>query len=569
MEDTSKTFCRIVFDVLYNHGMRNVVCSPGSRNLPLLAAAASRPGIKKYFVTDERSAAFVGLGLSTVKQEPVGLICTSGSALLNYAPAIAEAYYQGLPLIVISADRPLQWIDQDDSQTIRQDGVLNNYVKKSYSVSNLGEDSEEMQWYVNRMVNDAILTACSSKPGPVHINVHLSEPLGLMQTTTTVTPRIITEMQADAFGNKEIIKELARKLGMSKVLLVAGFSLPDSYNQRTIAEFCKFPNVAVMAETISNLHLPLEDYIIDSVLTVYSESELDKISPDIIISFGGALVSRKLKEYLRRNSDRCEHWSIGYTETTVDPFMCLSLKIETEISRFFKNLTSALKKFKITEDVSFYKTDWNLKKKEAFKVKSEFIRHTEWSELRAFEIILHNIPRDYNLFLSNGTPIRYAQIINYPLPHASYCNRGVSGIDGCTSSAIGGALAYKGKTLLISGDLSMSYDIGALSLKETPDNFKIIVIDNQGGGIFRFVPSTSGWEEREKYLCQNPELPVKKLSVAYGWKYFECKNETELKKVLSVFFKENKKSILKVICPGIKSSEILKEYMDVKSPLPN
>ena len=302
MEDTSKKFCSILFDVLEQKGVKDVVCSPGSRNVPLLLAASSRESLKKHLIVDERSAAFVGLGISLVSKQPVALICTSGTALLNYTPAVAEAYYQSIPLIIISADRPIQWIDQDDSQTLRQDNALENYVKKSYSIPANGEDDNEMLWYVNRIANDAVLAATTGRKGPVHINIHLSEPLGNKTARESDTPRIIDSIQPDAISNKEIIKNLAREIAESKVLFVAGFAAPDSALQKSIADFSHFPNVVVMAETISNLHLKEDSYSIDSVLTAYDPDKLDSLAPDLVISIGGALVSRKLKEYLRRNT---------------------------------------------------------------------------------------------------------------------------------------------------------------------------------------------------------------------------------------------------------------------------
>lgn len=564
MEDTAKKLCSVLFDVLQNKGVRNMVCSPGSRNVPLLLAAASRPIIKKHFVVDERSAGFVGLGISMVKQEPVGLICTSGTALLNYAPAVAEAYYQGLPLIVISADRPLQWIDQDDSQTLRQDNVLENFVKRSYNIPALDDDDPEMQWYVNRVANDAVLEACGGKPGPVHINIHLSEPLGKKVLRKEPNPRVIDTVTGDTIVNKEVIKDLARQLSESKILLVAGFGLPDEYLQKSVSNFSRNRNVVVMAETISNLHLEKEAYCIDSVLTSADETLLDSMAPDIVISIGGAIVSRKLKEYLRRNSHRSKHWSVGYSSVTSDPFMSLTLKIELEPSRFFRAINMMMRKNHMPEDVSLFKERWNNLRREALKVKNEYIDSSGWSELKAFEILLKRLPQEYNLSLSNGTAIRYAQIINYPLPHASYCNRGVSGIDGSVSTAIGTAIAYPGKSILITGDLSMSYDVGALGLRGIPEGFKIIVIDNQGGGIFRFIPSTSSLEEREEYLCQVPLLPLQSLAEGFQWNYYEVFGEESLKEIYPRFLSDTRKSILKVSCNGIESAEILKNYMKIK-----
>lgn len=563
MIDTTKKFCSTLFEVIQQKGITDVVCSPGSRNVPLILAVASRTELKKHFVIDERSAAFYGLGISQISQKPVVLICTSGTALLNYAPAIAEAYYQAIPLIVISADRPVQWIDQDDSQTLRQDGAIANYVKKSFSIPALGEDDPQMLWYVNRIANDAVTTAITGRKGPVHINVHISEPLGNKVNYDNSRQRIVNTIESDAIANKEVIKEMANEIHQSKVLLVAGFNQPDSKLQKAITDFSRFPNVVTMAETISNLHLKDSDYSIDSVLTSYSNDFLDKLAPDIVLSIGGSLVSRKLKEYLRRNSNKCKHWAIGYSHSISDPFMSLSLRIETNPARFFRNLTSILRKIKIQRDESVinYNNIWNQLRINAFKIKNKYIDNIGWSELKVFDILLKNIPSDYNLFLSNGTPIRYAQIINYHLPHASYCNRGVSGIDGSTSTAIGGATAYKGNTILITGDLSFSYDIGGITMKGIPDSFKIVVIDNQGGGIFRFIPSTSSLEEREEYLCQSPNIPYKLLAQGYEWVYYDCDNEKTLKEIFPKFLANKKKSILKITCPGISSAEYLRNYM--------
>lgn len=564
MEDTAKRFCSILFDVLAEKGVKNVVCSPGSRNVPLLLAVSSREKIKKHFAVDERSAGFLGLGISLVSREPVGLVCTSGTALLNYAPAVAEAYYQSIPLVVISADRPMQWIDQDDSQTLRQDGALTNYVKKSYTIPSLGDDNPEMQWYVNRIANDAIAEATGGRPGPVHINIHLGEPLGEKCPKITTVPRLISIIEGDSVANKEVIKSLALRLAEKKVMLVAGFQTPDADLQKAVATFSRFENVTVMAETISNLHLdPLYNQV-DSVLTAYEPTLLDKYSADIVISIGGALVSRKLKEYLRRNAHKCEHWSVGRSHTTSDPFMSLTLRIETPAARFFRSINSVLKKKTLCGETGDFRQLWNNLRIKADRVKSQYSEKCGWSELKAFEYILKHLPSDFNLFLSNGTPVRYAQLIKYPLPHASYCNRGVSGIDGSLSTAIGGGIAYKGRSILITGDLSMAYDVGALGLKNVPENFKIIVMDNQGGGIFRFIPSTSELEEREEYLCQAPHLPLRHLAEGYGWEYFDCDNLSTLKNNFEAFISSPRKSILKITVEGKHSVEYLKKYMTLK-----
>lgn len=567
-QDTDKKFCSIVFDVLRQQGVRDVVCSPGSRNAPLLLAASAREDLKKHIVVDERCAAFMALGIASVSRAPVALVCTSGTALLNYAPAVAEAFYQNIPLIVVSADRPQQWIDQDDSQTVRQFEALSNFVKKSYELPAWGDDDPELQWYANRVANDAMIEAKSRRKGPVHINIRLGDPLGRRCKISASQERIIEIFNSDGILNKEIEINLALELSGKKVMLVAGFMPPDHYLQKSVGELCTLPNVVVMAETLSNLHLSGLSHSIDSVLTAYSEEFLDSLAPDVVISIGGSLVSRKLKEYLRRNKHRCCHWSVGWSHTTSDCFMSLTKRIEVAPTRFLHHIAAYVRsnmKKMVGQPCITYSKEWEIARQKAVNSKSKFVNRITWSELRAFNVILTTLPKNVNLFLSNGTAVRYAQILDYTLPHASYCNRGVSGIDGSGSTAIGGAIAYKGMTILITGDLSMAYDLGALALPSIPDRMKIIVIDNAGGGIFRFIPTTSSLEEREEYFCAPPKLPLRYLAEGYGWEYYEAVDQEGLEITIRKLLGSDKKGILRVVCDGKKSAEILKTYMSIQA----
>lgn len=343
MKDTDKRFCSILFDVVEKHGVVDVVCSPGSRNAPLLIAAAARESLRKHVVVDERSAGFMALGLAIAGRRPVALVCTSGTALLNYGPAVAEAFYQSVPLIVISADRPQQWIDQDDSQTLRQFESFSNFVKKSYELPSWGDDEDELQWYANRVANDAMIEATSRRPGPVHVNVRLGEPLNHKIERGITEERIIDIYTADTISNRNIVRDLAIKAAKSRVMLVAGFMPPDNRLQKAVAELCSLPNVTAMTETLSNLHLDNLSCSIDEVLTSCDSNQLDSLAPDIVISIGGSLVSRKLKEYLRRNAACCEHWSVGWHHTTSDCFQSLTKRIEVTESGFIRQLAGAVK----------------------------------------------------------------------------------------------------------------------------------------------------------------------------------------------------------------------------------
>lgn len=577
MMDTDKRFCSILFDVMEEKGVRDVVCSPGSRNAPLLIAAAARENLRKHVVIDERSAAFMALGIAMVSRKPVALVCTSGTALLNYGPAIAEAFYQSVPLIVISADRPEQWIDQDDSQTLRQFEAFSNYVKRSYQLPALGNDDKEMLWYANRVVNDAMIEATSRRRGPVHINVQLGDPLSHKVSRTMEKPRTIDFIGGDAIGNKEVIRELAIKIAASKVLFVAGFLPPDSRLHKSAGEICALPNVVAMTETLSNLHLGHNATSIDSVLTAYSADYLDSEAPDLVISLGGSLVSRKLKEYLRRNAGQCEHWALGWNHTTSDCFMSLTKRIEVDPARLLHQLAAVLRRQPILTTVCGYSNTWGKMKAEAVKAKTAFVAAAPWSDLKAFDIILHKLPQDVNLFLSNGTAVRYAQILGERMPHASFCNRGVSGIDGSISTAIGGAKAYKGRTVVITGDMSMAYDLNSLALPDIPSGLVIIVVDNGGGGIFRFIPNTSGLEEREQYFCAPPKLPLSHLALGYGFDFAEATDEESLVNTLdSIFLRHGASAssrndessfvrpiVLRLTTDGELSASLLRNYMTI------
>lgn len=561
--DTEKTFCRILFDVLEANGVKDVVCSPGSRNAPLLIAAAARDGLRKHVVVDERSAAFMALGMAMVSRRAVALICTSGTALLNYAPAVAEAFYQSLPLIVISADRPQQWIDQDDSQTIRQFEAFSNFIKKSYEFPAYGDDDSELQWYANRIANDAIIEATSRCPGPVHVNVRLGEPLSGKVELQKRQPRVIKMITSDIVSDKDEIRKLSDIVAESRVMFVAGFMPLDSRMQRAVADFCRMPNVVAMTETLSNLHLKDHACDIDAVLTAFPSDMPDSLAPDLVISVGGSLVSRKLKEYLRRNSSICRHWSLGWNHTTSDCFQSLSLRIEADPARMLNDICRFVSKH-IKSGPDSYGKLWRDAKAKAAYVKMRYVDGVPWSELRAFRKILSEIPLSCNLFLSNGTSVRYAQLFGDHLCHASYCNRGVSGIDGCSSTAVGCAKSYDGMTVLVTGDMSMAYDVNSLSLPDVPDNMRIIVIDNQGGGIFRFIQSTGGLEERERYFCAPVHLPLRQLCEGYGWEYMEATDENELDALIGTFFGPGKRKLLRIVCNGVESAEILKGYMKAK-----
>lgn len=565
-QDISNLSARIILDLAEKFGVEHLVCSPGSRNSPLLIAADARKKLKKHIVVDERSAAFFGLGLALVSKHPVMLLCTSGTAVLNYAPAVAEAYYQGVPLIVVSADRPLEWIDQDDSQTIRQPEILQNIVKKSIDLPTVADEDADTDtaWFVNRIVNDVILTAIRPKQGPVHINVRFAPPLTKIadHKKSHWEERHITEVLPDERINPDTMKELAHIAAGKRIMLVAGFHIPDSRLNRAVNELGKLPNVVVMAESLANVHSVNNDW---SAIDLPITKATDALMPELIISIGGALVSRNLKEYLRR-ADKAEHWSVGHTLTTADCFRRLSMKIETNPASFLLRLASLLRKEPFGHEKDTFKTGWKSLREESRLHHDEFVREAPWSDLKAFDMILNAIPSSWNLFVSNGTPVRYAQLFSKEF-HATFCNRGVSGIDGCTSTAMGGAMATKSPTALITGDLSFVYDAGALALPTDNDQpMMIFVINNQGGGIFRFIKSTAALnpEILDKYFCASPNVDIASLATAYGWNYcmIDVNNRDKARRMITDIAgsRQRRNTIIEVRTDGKISGDLLRKY---------
>lgn len=562
MENTSNKICRCLALLLENHGVRRAVVSPGSRNAPLLIAFSRRKDISLDVVADERSAAFIALGYALISREPVALVCTSGTALLNYGPAVAEAYYRKIPLIVVSADRPHEWIGQDDSQTIVQPGALSNYVKRSYNLP-VGQGVNDI-WYANRVINDAMIASLTGRCGPVHINVQLDDPLGELSSDMDDDEDMALSRKIEIIRpDMQISTQRARALGRSlaspvKVMVVAGFLPPDKTLNKALNRLAALPNFVVLTETISNLHGSRFIGNIDSTLSAIRYDLEPELVPDVVISLGGALVSRHIKQFLRRHKIK-EHWHVGETEDTVDCFRQLTKRIEIAPEVFFPQLASAMQPHRSGCD---YADRWEVLRNRADSLTQAYSCNAPWSDLKAFATLIPMIPRRWNVQYSNGTSIRYAQIFGNHEYHRCDCNRGVSGIDGCTSTAIGASMAYAPETtLLVTGDMSFRYDISALVYEQLSPNFKMIIIDNGGGGIFRFIASTSALDVRERLFCNPREFNYKDLFKSFGFEFFEAHDETSLRVEFKKFvITDSAPAALVIHTPAELSAVVLKDY---------
>ena len=549
-ETTDKLQCQILVETMHFHGVNHAVVSPGSRNAPLIIAL-SRSRIETHIVVDERSAAYVALGMAQQLKAPVALVCTSGTALLNYAPAVAEAYYQKIPLIVVSADRPQEWIDQDDSQTIRQFKALDQFVKRSYDIPARCDDDTAV-WYAERIAHDAMMEATSLRRAPVHINVQLAEPLNGLTTEPYKLRRIHHFPSYDGICRDDIIK-LKEQLLHKRVMIIAGFMEMNEPLRQALNDIAAKDAAVVLTETISNM---ADDFTINAIdRTLLAIDENDKrYYPDVVITIGGAIVSRKIKAFLRKVKP--DHWYVGLNDVTVDCFQSLTRRIEANPDTFIPTL------FQDSLTVKSFCTIWQDAHTAGLRRHHKYLEKIGWSDMKAYETIFdfyQQNPDNLIMHLSNGTTIRYAQLFGDRVIAPNFCNRGVSGIDGCTSTAIGAAMV-NGPAVLITGDMSFLYDISALSAITPKLQLKIVVVDNGGGGIFRFIDSTASLPELEKYFVVKRNLDVEKVAASFGIKTYRADNADSLFEQLSNMMVEDGPAVLVVKTDGKRSADILKNY---------
>ena len=287
---SSKTNVSLLANIFIKRGLSDIIISPGSRNAPLVIAFAGRKDIRALSIVDERSAAFFALGMAQQLGRAVAIACTSGSAVLNYAPAIAEAYYQKIPLLVLTADRPPELIDHGDGQTIRQKDVYRNYIKKSFELPVVVDDPATFQ-IAEQVINRAIDETMIPEPGPVHINIPLREPL-YGKTDEDISGRAFHIEQVLEEPDDEEMEVISKRWNNSeKVLIITGQMSPDSILNGRLKALAKLDNIVVLSETTSNLvgHNFID--CIDNVVSTIDDDESSDFQPDLLISLGGQVVS--------------------------------------------------------------------------------------------------------------------------------------------------------------------------------------------------------------------------------------------------------------------------------------
>jgi 2-succinyl-5-enolpyruvyl-6-hydroxy-3-cyclohexene-1-carboxylate synthase len=537
-----------IIEICHAKGVQDIIISPGSRNAPLTIGFTNNPKFTCYSIADERCAAFFAMGIAQQTKKPVAVVCTSGSALLNYYPALAEAFYSQIPFIVISADRPIDKIDIGDGQTIRQKNV---FINHSLYNANLTQDaSEENDIFINEAINVAI-----ARRGPVHINVPFEEPLyettNKLSVDINVTDLVIPNRLIDV----DDINTFSTLWNQTKkILILVGECAPNSIEQKWLDQLALIPSVVVMIETTSNLHHSSFINTIDTLITPFSPTEFLELQPKILITFGGMIVSKRVKAFLRKYKPK-HHWHID-EHRAYDTFGILTKHFQVEPNQFFKQFLPFVKDIESDYKLSFQTIHKQRKIKHV-----EFLSKVPFCDLKAFESILSSLPNDIQLQISNSSAIRYAQLFDIEKSIEVFCNRGTSGIDGSTSTAIGAAVGSKKPTVLITGDVSFLYDSNALWNNYIPKNFKIILINNGGGGIFRILPGHQETETFNTFFETSHCLTAEHLAKMYQLDYTIASDEATLKRGLSQLYKQNEKPmILEVFTPTRENDKLLNDY---------
>ena len=535
--------------LLRAHGIRRIVLCPGSRNIPLTQTFANVPDFTCYPLTDERSAGFFALGLALHDGAPVAVCCTSGTALLNLHPAVAEAYYQQVPLVVISADRPAAWIGQMDGQTLPQPGVFGTLVKKSVSLPDVKDEEDE--WFCNRLINEALLETHHHGKGPVHINVPVGEPFFLLPVNELPEARVITRYQGLNIYDKDYQPLIERLNKYQKRMAVTGqmnliYLFDKKYTKLLYKHF------AWIAESIGNQTVPgMPIRNIEALLCSMNNDMQEAMRPELLITYGGHVISKRLKKFLRKHPPT-EHWHISADGEIMDLYGSLSVVIEMDPFEFLEKIAVL-----IDAPTPEYPKRWETKSKAIPKAQFAY------SEMHAIGETLRRLPSPCSLHLANSSAVRYAQLFDLPPEVEVLSNRGTNGIEGSLSTALGYATASDKLNFIVIGDLSFFYDMNALWNSNYGSNIRILLLNNEGGEIFHALPGLTLHENARRFVTGTHHASGKAWAEDRGFEYLCAHNEEELQAALESFTQPSvtrQPMLLEAFTDKDKDIELLKAY---------
>lgn len=549
---SSKRSIQLLAHILKEYGISDIVISPGSRNAPIAIHFAESDGFHCYSIVDERSAAFVGMGMAMSQKKPVAITCTSGSAVVNYYPAITEAFYANIPLLILTADRPSELIDLFDGQTIRQHNIFQQH---SYGDFQLLEDDQEDAEQENRIIIQKAVELCIEKSGPVHINIPLSEPLYDLVMEVPTFPSIESNIQQKKFSLPS--KYIAEWNTTKRILILVGSHAYSPELNAQLAQLAKNHSAVVLCESNSNIHHDKFFGHIDRYIFNFTEEDYTTYAPDLLITVGQNVVSKKVKQFLRKAQPQ-SHWHVDpYWHP--DTYNCLTDKINAVAEDFFSQLIKS-----INLEPQAYFNLWDTLKEKRDKKHEEFLNTIGFSDFYIYYLLALKTPEHYNIHISNSSAIRYAQLFDYN-DRQVFCNRGTSGIDGSTSTAMGFAIKDKNPTVLITGDISFFYDINGLWNPYIPPFTRIIVCNNGQGDIFKIIPGPGNTNENtlNEFIATKHHHNAEHIAKHFGFGYVKVDDDTTLGRVMDNFFKpDTKPKILEICTQEVENSEVLKAYFN-------
>lgn len=542
---------QLVAETFLAANIQHIVLSPGSRNGALTMQFANDNRFITHSIIDERSAAFVALGIAQKLRQPVVICCTSGSAAANYYPAVTEAFYQNIPLIILTADRPEHLVDNFDGQTIRQ---KNLYQSHSYFNTQLSEKEDTETLTENMLKVKDALTKAKQCMGPVHINMPFSEPF--YGSTTEQLINIETLLIPEKEFPEIDLLSLSKKWNLAqRKLVLVGLHPTDKHFNQLMNSLAKDPSVVVFTEVTSNIYNELFFNKIDQFIYNLDSDELENLKPEILLTIGQNVVSKKIKKFIRNHPPK-EHWHLDEFWQP-DTFQILNEKILFDKNQFLEEFLPF-----INPKESEYYQLWDTIRKEKESKHEAFLETAPYSDLKIFDKLIKTFPKNSAVHYGNSSVIRYALLFDNPSSSSYFCNRGTSGIDGSTSTAVGCATVSKELTILVTGDISFFYDSNALWNKNLPKNLRIVLINNGGGNIFRFIPGPNETDVVEEYFETKHHLKTYGLAETFGLDYWLLENENEIDEILDIFYNQDtgRAKILEIDTMRIKNATILKDY---------
>jgi len=553
---TDKKHIQQLASLLLQKGITDVVISPGSRNAPLINQFFGLPEFNCMNVVDERSAGYQALGIALARQKPVVVVCTSGTAAINYGPAIAEAFYQKMPLVVLTADRPRRWVDQADGQTVRQGSLFLNHTLKSISLEEAERDDDFR--HNNLQINETLNLVLSGNPGPVHINIPLGEPLYGFSDEELPIFRNIESFSANSQISSTELEKLAERWNSStRKMVIVGQLSPDPQINLLLQKLAEDPGTIVLAEHLTNLSGEHLVHSTDVVVAAISPDERINFQPEILLTFGQQIVSKRLKLFVRANQP-LEHWHISVSGEHTDTYNSLSRVISSDAFTF---LNLFIPEIKNTE--SNYRDIWKVK-----ELQNQFLEDAPFCDLTACKTVAGLIPENSVIHLGNSSSVRLVQMFEPVKDCKYYGNRGTSGIDGSLSTAVGFSLSSGKINTLVLGELSFFYDSNALLNQHFPQNLQIIVLNNGGGNIFRLIGGPRQSPALNEHFVAEHNLKAEGLAAAFGINYLKAENQEELSNTLNTIFAPGFSGpvILEVLTDGEISASVFQEcYQQLKN----